>query len=90
MKTQEGTRVEPRIPIGTNTLRTTRRPLAPGNRQAEVAKRSDLYAAALFLGMTVDAINDFDLSYTPPFGSPCDAVQLSAQARDQGRDGSPR
>jgi hypothetical protein len=30
--------------------------------------------------MTVDAISDLDLSYTPPLGSPWDAVQLAAQA----------
>jgi hypothetical protein len=32
LKTQEGTRVTPRIPIGTKTLRSTRRSLVPGNR----------------------------------------------------------
>jgi hypothetical protein len=30
--------------------------------------------------MTVDELNDLDLSYTPPFGSPWDAIQLAAQA----------
>jgi hypothetical protein len=30
--------------------------------------------------MTVDAMNDLDLSYTPPLGSPWDAVQMGAQA----------
>jgi hypothetical protein len=30
--------------------------------------------------MTVDGLNDLDLSYTPPFGSPWDAIQLAAQA----------
>jgi NADPH-dependent 2,4-dienoyl-CoA reductase/sulfur reductase-like enzyme len=51
-----------------------------GPWQAEVAKRIDGYATALFAGMSVDAISDLDLSYTPPFGSPWDAVQLAAQA----------
>ena len=51
-----------------------------GPWQAEVAKRIDVYATALFAGMTVDAISDLDLSYTPPFGSPWDAVQFAAQA----------
>lgn len=51
-----------------------------GPWQAEVAKRIDVYAAALFHSMTVDGINDLDLSYTPPFGSPWDAVQVAAQA----------
>ena len=30
--------------------------------------------------MTVDAVSDLDLSYTPPLGSPWDAVQMAAQA----------
>jgi hypothetical protein len=29
--------------------------------------------------MTVEAISDLDLSYTPPFGSPWDVVQTGAQ-----------
>lgn len=29
--------------------------------------------------MTVDALSDLDLSYTPPLGSPWDAVQVAAQ-----------
>lgn len=51
-----------------------------GPWEAEVAKRIDVYAAALFSASTVDSINDLDLSYTPPFGSPWDAVQVAAQA----------
>ena len=30
--------------------------------------------------MTVDGMSELDLSYTPPLGSPWDAVQLAAQA----------
>jgi hypothetical protein len=30
--------------------------------------------------MTVDEVSDLDLSYTPPLGSPWDAVQAGAQA----------
>jgi hypothetical protein len=45
-----------------------------------VAKRIDIPAGALFHHMTVDGLNDLDLSYTPPFGSPWDAIQLAAQA----------
>jgi hypothetical protein len=30
--------------------------------------------------MTVDEVSDLDLSYTPPLGSPWDAVQVGAQA----------
>jgi NADPH-dependent 2,4-dienoyl-CoA reductase/sulfur reductase-like enzyme len=51
-----------------------------GHHDAEVAKRIDTPANALFHGMTVDGLNDLDLSYTPPFGSPWDAIQLAAQA----------
>ena len=50
-----------------------------GHRDAEVAKRIDIAAVALFHGMTVEAISDLDLSYTPPLGSPWDAVQGAAQ-----------
>jgi NADPH-dependent 2,4-dienoyl-CoA reductase/sulfur reductase-like enzyme len=51
-----------------------------GHKHAEVAKRIDIAAAAIFHGMTVDEVSDLDLSYTPPLGSPWDAVQLGAQA----------
>jgi NADPH-dependent 2,4-dienoyl-CoA reductase/sulfur reductase-like enzyme len=51
-----------------------------GHRHAEVAKRIDIAATAIFNEMTVDAISDLDLSYTPPLGSPWDAVQGGAQA----------
>jgi hypothetical protein len=50
-----------------------------GHRHAEVAKRIDIAAVALFHEMTIDAISDLDLSYTPPLGSPWDAVQAGAQ-----------
>jgi NADPH-dependent 2,4-dienoyl-CoA reductase/sulfur reductase-like enzyme len=50
-----------------------------GARGTETAKRVDTYAAALFHGMTVDQLNELDLSYTPPLGSPWDAVQMAAQ-----------
>jgi NADPH-dependent 2,4-dienoyl-CoA reductase/sulfur reductase-like enzyme len=51
-----------------------------GHRHAEIAKRIDIAAAAIFNHMTVDAVSDLDLSYTPPLGSPWDAVQMAAQA----------
>ena len=35
---------------------------------------------AIFNEMTIDAISDLDLSYTPPLGSPWDALQTGAQA----------
>jgi NADPH-dependent 2,4-dienoyl-CoA reductase/sulfur reductase-like enzyme len=60
-----------------------------GDHRAEVAKRIDIPANALFHAMTVDALSDLDLSYTPPFGSPWDAIQLAAQAWTQDA-GQPR
>ena len=51
-----------------------------GHRHAEIAKRIDIAATAIFHAMTVDAISDLDLSYTPPLGSPWDALQIAAQS----------
>jgi NADPH-dependent 2,4-dienoyl-CoA reductase/sulfur reductase-like enzyme len=51
-----------------------------GPRGTETAKRVDTYAAALFHEMTVAGMSDLDLSYTPPLGSPWDAVQMASQA----------
>jgi NADPH-dependent 2,4-dienoyl-CoA reductase/sulfur reductase-like enzyme len=51
-----------------------------GHKNAEIAKRVDIAATAIFHGMTVEAVSDLDLSYTPPLGSPWDAVQMGAQA----------
>ena len=51
-----------------------------GHKNAEIAKRIDIAATAIYHGMTVDAVSDLDLSYTPPLGSPWDAVQMAAQA----------
>jgi NADPH-dependent 2,4-dienoyl-CoA reductase/sulfur reductase-like enzyme len=51
-----------------------------GHRHAEVAKRIDIAATAIHHDMTVDSLSDLDLSYTPPLGSPWEAVQMGAQA----------
>lgn len=51
-----------------------------GHWKSEVAKRIDIFATALFQGMSVDTLNDLDLSYTPPLSSPWDPVQMGAQA----------
>jgi NADPH-dependent 2,4-dienoyl-CoA reductase/sulfur reductase-like enzyme len=51
-----------------------------GHRHAEIAKRVDIAATAIYHGMTTDAVSDLDLSYTPPLGSPWEAVQMGAQA----------
>jgi len=50
-----------------------------GHKNAEIAKRVDIAATAIFHRMTVDAVSDLDLSYTPPLGSPWEAVQMGAQ-----------
>jgi NADPH-dependent 2,4-dienoyl-CoA reductase/sulfur reductase-like enzyme len=51
-----------------------------GSKDAEISKRVDIAATAIFHNMTVDGLSDLDLSYTPPLGSPWDAVQIGAQA----------
>jgi len=51
-----------------------------GRLGTEVAKRVDVLATAIHHHMTVAELDDLDLSYTPPLGSPWDAVQLAAQA----------
>ncbi|MGO9539006.1 MAG: FAD-dependent oxidoreductase [Terriglobales bacterium] len=50
-----------------------------GHYRSEVAKRIDVFATALFHEMSVDAMSDLDLSYTPPLSSPWDPVQLASQ-----------
>jgi NADPH-dependent 2,4-dienoyl-CoA reductase/sulfur reductase-like enzyme len=49
-----------------------------GHRQAEVAKRIDIFATALFQRMRVADLCDLDLAYTPPLASPWDPVQMAA------------
>ncbi len=51
-----------------------------GHKNAEIAKRIDIAATAIFHGMTIDGLSDLDLSYTPPLGSPWEALQMGAQA----------
>ena len=51
-----------------------------GHKHAEIAKRIDIAATAIYNGMTVEAMSDLDLSYTPPLGSPWEAVQMGTQA----------
>jgi NADPH-dependent 2,4-dienoyl-CoA reductase/sulfur reductase-like enzyme len=49
-----------------------------GHRESEVSKRVDIVSTALYHGMTVKALCDLDLSYTPPLSSPWDPVQMAA------------
>ena len=51
---------------------------AIGHRTAEVSKRIDIVAAALYNEMSVAQLCDLDLSYTPPLSSPWDPLQLAA------------
>jgi NADPH-dependent 2,4-dienoyl-CoA reductase/sulfur reductase-like enzyme len=51
-----------------------------GHKHAEIAKRIDIAATAIFNNMTVEAVSDLDLSYTPPLGSPWEAIQMGTQA----------
>jgi NADPH-dependent 2,4-dienoyl-CoA reductase/sulfur reductase-like enzyme len=51
-----------------------------GHHGAEISKRIDTYATAISYGASVDDIADLDLSYTPPLGSPWDAVQVATTA----------
>jgi NADPH-dependent 2,4-dienoyl-CoA reductase/sulfur reductase-like enzyme len=51
-----------------------------GGLSGQVAKRIDTIATALHNRMTVDELNDLDLSYSPPFSAPWDPVQAAAQA----------
>jgi len=57
-----------------------------GHWHAAVAKRIDVVAAALFSGLAVSELNDLDLSYTPPFGSPWDPLQMAAQSWVEAQD----
>lgn len=51
-----------------------------GSYGAEVSKRIDVLAAAIHNRNTVADVADLDLSYTPPLGSPWDALQQAAHA----------
>lgn len=50
-----------------------------GHVRSEIASRVDVASAAIFNGMTVDQIEDLDLSYTPPLGQVWNPLVLAAQ-----------
>lgn len=54
-----------------------------GQFGSEIAKRSDVLASAIFNKMTVSAVSDLDLSYSPPIAAPWDAIQQATQAWEQ-------
>lgn len=49
-----------------------------GHHGAEISKRIDILASALYSGLRNGEISDLDLSYTPPLSSPWDPVQTAA------------
>lgn len=51
-----------------------------GQFGSEIAKRSDIFASAIFHQMTVSEFSDLDLAYSPPIAAPWDAVQQATQA----------
>lgn len=51
-----------------------------GHRDAEVAKRCDVIAAAIHQRLRVADLLDLDLTYTPPLSAPWDPIQQAAQA----------
>ncbi len=50
-----------------------------GAYKTEVSKRVDIFASAIYHGMTVREFSNYDLSYTPPLSSPWDPVQMAVQ-----------
>lgn len=50
-----------------------------GTYGSELAKRSDIFATAIYNSMTVAEISNLDLSYSPPVGAPWDAIQIATQ-----------
>ena len=51
-----------------------------GHLHSEIAKRIDTPATAIHNEMTIAALSNLALSYTPPLGSPWEALQAGAQA----------
>lgn len=60
-----------------------------GRYGTEVSKRVDTFATAIYAGLTVAELSELDLAYTPPLGSPWDAVQVAAQAWEAAQRLSP-
>ncbi len=60
-----------------------------GHLRSEIAKRIDIPATAIHNEMTVDALSGLDLSYTPPLGSPWDAIQAGAQEWTRNNSSTP-
>jgi hypothetical protein len=78
MTTRPTTRAPPRSASGSPQTRRLLGAQLVGRRGAEIAKRVDIYATAIHHGARIDQISELDLSYTPPLGTPWDAVQTAA------------
>jgi len=52
-----------------------------------VAKRIDVFAAALHGGMAVEEISRFDLSYSPPFAPVWDPILVAANITSRRLEG---
>jgi pyruvate/2-oxoglutarate dehydrogenase complex dihydrolipoamide dehydrogenase (E3) component len=50
-----------------------------GAYQSEISKRIDIFAVALFHGVSIDEVSHYDLSYAPSLSSPWDPVQMAVQ-----------
>ncbi|MCB6840603.1 FAD-dependent oxidoreductase [Weissella viridescens] len=50
-----------------------------GHESSEIAKRTDIFATAIYNQMTIEDFSDLDLTYSPVVGAPWDAVQAVAQ-----------
>ena len=79
-------RAAPHRPADADTHRLLGCQIA-GHRDGQVAKRIDIAATAIFAELTIDQISDLDLSYSPPFGSPWDALQAGAQTLSRKKSG---
>jgi len=59
-----------------------------GDYHAEISKRIDIAAGAIFSNLQVEDLVDLDLSYTPPLSSPWDPVQKAAMKWAESRNQS--
>jgi NADPH-dependent 2,4-dienoyl-CoA reductase/sulfur reductase-like enzyme len=75
-----------RLVVSLTADRPTRRLLGAeffGHVRSEIASRVDVASTAVFNGMTVDQLEDLDLSYTPPLGQLWNPLVLAARQWEQ-------
>lgn len=56
---------------------------------ASVAKRIDVFATAILAGLTVEEVEDLDLSYAPPFAPVYDPILIAANVATKAVSSSP-